>query len=513
MQAGGIDLREVSQNDAGLAEAVAMLDRLAAMPGGYREREGDGRPLSIGFGLYRSGLSAEADSAYRSGLRRILLPRLLLALEDEMLAAASDPIRLYEPLKAYLMLGSAGPMDTDAVQRVLRERIALSQFPAAEDRPARDVFMRHADLLLADENLAAVWPRRMASLDTALVADVRARLGTLSLSDRAYAIMREKAAGSGDSWQVAANLSRGDVRAFRNPEALLDISIPHFFTRKGFETVYTPGLVTVERDLKRDIWVMGDDAGTRSVQGELGDIRRGVAALYANAYIMAWEAVINAMQPARYFEDREAFGALTKSPSPMKTLLLELARETRFDGGAAGAARDVANRAFSGTMSRLELDSNAAVASGGGASGLSAATEIQNHFAELRAYVGDGETPGQLDELIAAIRRAGEAVDAARNISGGGASDSLQAAMAQATSSVNTAAATAPAILQPFAREAAAGGGEARISAVQGAVGAQYQAMVFPVCEEVAKEHYPFSDAPRRMRPLRTCSAYSGQMV
>ena len=49
--------------------------------------------------------------AYREGLRRILLPRILLRLEQYMAANLGDPMAIYEPLKVYLMLGGQGPMD------------------------------------------------------------------------------------------------------------------------------------------------------------------------------------------------------------------------------------------------------------------------------------------------------------------------------------------------------------------------------------------------------------------
>ncbi len=85
----------------------------------------------------------------------------------------------------------------------------------------------------------------------------------------------------------------------------------------------------MQQDLKKDLWVLGgaEEAG---VGQELSNVRPGVAGLYAKDYIAAWEGVVAAMKPAAYFSDTAAFGALTKSPSPLKRVLLELRKNTIF---------------------------------------------------------------------------------------------------------------------------------------------------------------------------------------
>lgn len=490
LRESGADLKQVRDGDADLRAVLPGLDALRALPRGYAERRASGPPLSMRFGLYQSGLSEQAEQTYREGLRRVLLPRLMLRLEAYLQSHAGDPMALYEPLKVYLMLGQQGPMDAKGVRNWITADWAREVLPGADAAPERDRLRKHLVALLEDKDLAAAWAGRKPPLDGELVAAARASVGTLSLADRAYAVMRQNAAGAGPDWLVANILSQGDAAAFANPDQVLAARVPYFFTREGFDKAYTVGLATVQADLKRDLWVLGGDAGTAGVQGEMANIRPGVAGLYAREYIAAWEAIVKAMQPGGYFSDPAAFGAFTKSPSPLKRVLLELRKNTSFAGGARGAAgQAIAQRMSSIKGARLVQGA------AGGATGLDAGAEIAGYFEPLHDYVGDGKAPGPIDEFVAAIKQAGQAVIAARAVGGGGGAEATQAAMAQAVAQVQAAAAGAPPQLQGFVSAAAGGGSTARVDAATGAVADAYAQSVGPACREVAQEHYPFFGA------------------
>ncbi|MGJ3627079.1 type VI secretion protein IcmF/TssM N-terminal domain-containing protein [Sphingomonas sp. MMS24-JH45] len=110
-QASRVDMQEVSASDPDLRAALPLLNTLRDLPRGYAVRQNGAPPLLMTLGLYQQGLSLKADGAYRDALRRILLPRLLLRLEEIMRGSGGDPNALYEPLKTYLMLGGQGPLD------------------------------------------------------------------------------------------------------------------------------------------------------------------------------------------------------------------------------------------------------------------------------------------------------------------------------------------------------------------------------------------------------------------
>ena len=482
----GVDLVEVRATDPDLEQSMAVLRALRNLPQGYAERKAGQPGLFKTFGLFQSSHADQAIEAYRDGLRRILLPRILLRLEQHMGQNASNALELYEPLKAYLMLGGQGPLDSGAVRAWVTADWAGQVLPGADREQVRKEMGDHLTALLDDPNMAAAWPARKAPLDGATIASARAALSTLSLADRAYAVLRQKAgAGGGSPWAASTVLASGDAQAFSNGTEVLGLSVPYFYTRTGFEQSYQIGLASVQEDLKRDLWIMGGDASTSGMQAQMTSIRPGVAALYARDYIEAWEKVIAALKPADYFQDQAAFGAFTKTPSPLKMILLEARKNTMFGGGSSAAGK------MAGAAIIQKLGRGAALMPTSGAS-TDAGVEIAQHFKPVHDYVGDGKAPAPIDEFVAAIKQAGTAAISAKMAGGGAGADSVQGALATAVASVATASAGAPPQLQGFVAAATKGGSKAQVGAAQGAVTDAYAQTVMPACRSATQDRYPF---------------------
>lgn len=484
----GLDMVQVSGSDADLEQSLAVLDALRALPQGYGDRVAGGPPLTMRFGLFQAGHAEKAEGAYREGLLRILLPRLLLRLESVINENLASPLAVYEPLKVYLMLGGQKPggPDAPAVKNWVNADWAGSAYPGADRADLRARLGLHLSALLEDSDMNSVWQNRKAPIDGTTVAAARAAVQTMSIADRAYAILRQKAASSGGApWAVATVLSSGDAQAFANGEAVLAMQIPYFFTRAGFESGYQKGLLTVQKDLENDLWVLGGDADTVAIREQIGGVRPGVAGLYSKEYIAAWEGVVTAMKPAPFFDNLAAFGTFTKSPSPLKLILLELLKNTTFDGGSDAAKTMVQDRI------KQKLG-RAAVLVPGSSGTLDAGREITNYFKPLHVYVGDGKLPAPIDEFIAAVKSAGQAVIAARSAGGGAGGEAVQAQMATANAAVAAAGASAPPLLQGFVSATASGGATAQTSAVQGAVAEAYTNVVLPACKAASQDRFPF---------------------
>lgn len=479
----GIDLVEVGPNDADLEQAAAVLDSLRALPRGYEARQKGGGPLFMGFGLYQGGHSQRAELEYREGLRRILLPRVLLRLETYIATNINDPLAIYEPLKAYLMLGGQKPgaIDAKPIRSWVEGDWANEVYPGADREDLRKRLSGHLQALLSDKDLQAAWPGRTAPLDSDLIARARASVQALSLADRAYAIFRQKAmAADGPDWTASAILSTGDAPAFTNGDEVLAMTVPHVFTRAGFEKVYQPALLTLQSDLEKDMWVLGSDASTSSVKSQLSQIRPGVAAHYAKDYIDAWEKVLNTPKPADLFNNPAAFGAFTRTPSPLKQLLLEVAKNSDFTGGTSAAKQGAAD-ALKSKMGAA----GALLASDAG--NVDAGRLIQTHFAPVRAYSG---TP--VDDFMNAVKSAGQAVMASKSLGGAAGSDGLQAQTATANAAMAGAAAVAPPSLQGFMGAAVKGGAAAQVSAAEGVVTQAWTSAVLPQCQIASTDKYPF---------------------
>ncbi|WP_420382719.1 type VI secretion system membrane subunit TssM [Novosphingobium sp.] len=482
----GDDLVEARASDPDLEQSLNVLNTLRNLPQGYAEQAAGEPGLTMRFGLYQSGLAAQSVEAYRGGLRRIMLPRLLLRLEQFMAGHNGDPLSLYQALKVYLMLGDQGPMDTATVKQWVTSDWANQQFPGADRQIERKQLGEHLAALLEGGDLNIAWAGQKAPLDGTVIASARAALATLSLADRAYAVLRQKAIGSGAPWQADAAISAGDAQAFANGPLVLQMQVPYFYTRAGYDEAYLPGLATVAEDMRKDIWVMGDAAGTAGVQEQMSQIRPGVAALYAKDYIAAWDKVATVPQPANYFADPAAMGAFAKAPSPLKVLLLELRKNTTFTGGAQAAQGMLAARISASKVGKFEK----LLPSGGG--GMDASAQITNYFKPLQDYVGDGKTPAPLDTFIDAIKQNSVAVASAKAAGGGLGATTAQGAMATAQGTLAGATVGAPPQMQGFVAAAATGGKTASNTAAQGAITEAYAKTVLPDCTSATQDKYPF---------------------
>ena len=483
----GIDLVEVGPNDADLEQAVAVLDNLRNMSRGYAERQ-KGAPLTMGFGLYQGGHSQRAELEYREGLRRILLPRLLLRLETYIGSNLASPLDIYEPLKAYLQLGGqkSGAIDTKSIESWVNSDWEDNVYSGSDRADLRKRLAGHLAALLSDKDMQVSWPNHAAPLDSSLIAQARAAVQTLSLSDRAYAIIYQKAmAAGGADWTATSVLSSGDAVAFANGEEVLAMKVPYFFTRGGYEKAYQPALLTIQNDLEKDLWVLGGDADTSSVKQQINEIRPGVAAHYAQDYIKAWDGVIATLKPADYFNNPAAFGAFARPLSPLKLILLEVVKNSDFTGGTRAASA----MATTAVKSKMGAAANML---GSGAGSIDAGTSIQNYYKPVRAYVGDGKAPAPIDEFLTAVKTAGQAVMAAKSMGGGAGSDAVAAQTATANAAMAGAAAGAPPGLQGFMGAAVKGGVSAQTSAAEGAVNQTYLASVLPACQQAATDKYPF---------------------
>lgn len=462
----GIDLVEVREGDPDLEQALPMLNRLRSLPRGFADQMQGGPAWSMRLGLFQSGHAETGRQAYLQAVQRILLPRILLRAEQAMREQQQQPGQLYAPLKAYLMLGGYGPLDRQAVRAWVMEDWHSFSVSGPDRADVRAQLARHLDAMLGDPNLGRVWPNRRAPLDRALIASTRTSLQSLSLADRAYAVLRQRASAAGrPDWRADAVLASGDRQAFRNGDTVLGATIPWSFTREGYAQAFRPGLRHVQAELDRDLWVLGPDATKRSIRDQLPQLRSAVATNYARDYIAAWDAMLAALQPADYFQNTAALGAITRSPSPLKVLLLETRRNTALgsDGGAPAAGQVDAGHA------------------------------IEAHFKPIAEFAGkESGSDGPVDALLKALRQAAVANSASRVPGAALSGGAVQAQFATALGELSTAGVIAPPQLKAFVEQATRSGAGAATRTARASLEQEYQAAVRPACAQASGTRYPF---------------------
>ena len=102
-------IRQTSVNDPDVRPVYELIGALPPLPYGYDNRDAS-TPLKDTFGLSERGRVQDASvTAYQTALERLMRPRLVLSLEQQIAKSVNDPTYIYEALKVYLMLGHKAP--------------------------------------------------------------------------------------------------------------------------------------------------------------------------------------------------------------------------------------------------------------------------------------------------------------------------------------------------------------------------------------------------------------------
>lgn len=363
--------------DDDLPRIVPLLDAARALP------PGDAGTLADALGLGQGAKVAEAGRAiYRRELDRVLLPRLIWRLEQQMRDRIDDPDFLYEATRVYLMLGGAGPLDPGLV----RGWWALdwqARFPGSLNAAVRERVLAHLDALLAE-------PLPALQLDGALVERARAAFSRVPLAARVYGRIRPEAAAAPD-WSPATALGPAGAALFvRASGRPLTEGIPSFFTAGGFRDALLAKLPAATREVADESWVLGRREQVPTDGPAVASLEREVVSLYSAEFAARWDDLLADLAIAP-FPDRAAavqgLYVLSSPQSPLRDLLASIARELAV--APPPPAADGGNDA-----TRL-----AAVVGGSGPAEPPAWAGIEEHYRALRTFVGDGGTAPVTDVL------------------------------------------------------------------------------------------------------------------
>ena len=495
---------------------LPVLNAARALPFASTAAPADRSP-GFGWGIGREkALRVEVDGTYVNLLDHQLLPRLLLTLEGEIarLDAAGDaPVTklktgrapdprpdIYNLLRVYLMLGRApgAPLDRPAIVAYFADRWA-DAYPAEEQGDVRAALLAHLNAMLAS-------PITPPKLNATLIADARARIGTLGPGERVYVRMladprlRELAPFALTDVPGVAN-ARLFVRKSGVP---LSTGVPGMFRHASF---YPTVLATIGRyaaESADEGWVTGERSGPT---GGVGRIKDALLTAYLADFTNRWDDFIDDIAVSGERPIRDRIQLATRPPSPVRSLFNALASETDLtppslkQGSSARNALQVGSL-FSRSIYRGLQRGNAVGSSiqNGPPRPPGPLDEVIDHFAWLRDMIPAGGS-GPLDQALAALGDVGSAGGAASAAAGMGNAalqqQSSAAAMA-ATAKLGTVTATLP----PAAGSLFTGFVKASAtqlnSEARAAVRDQYGAELLPECTTIVKGGYPFAGSPLR---------------
>jgi type VI secretion system protein ImpL len=419
-QAQAVGVAQLSQADRALAPVLPILDELGDLPARQVEAAAAG-PLPIGLGLsQQEPLDGYATAAYRHGLERLLLPRLVLRIEDQLRANINDPEFVLEALKVYLMMVGQASLEPNLIATWFEvvDRGADEGFA----EPERGRFQRHVDALLA---LLPQVERRLEPNEL-LVARARETLQQIPLAQRAYSSLRS--ASGADAlrpWRVGEHAGPNAMDTLvRRSGRNLNAEIPGLFTYDGFYHFVLPALGDLAANTAVENWVLGSTKEEELSDQELARLQNEILHLYYDDYIEQWELLLRDVTLAPLGDLQhsvDVLKAVAGENSPIKLLLHAIVHETKLtvpppteeEGSEAGTAEvaQAALKAGSKALGKLggkaqRLAKLAKLGGGGGAAEASAVVgaPVEEHFAYLAAIVEgrEGATPA-LDQALGTL--------------------------------------------------------------------------------------------------------------
>jgi type VI secretion system protein ImpL len=340
-QAASADLiKQTEIGDRDFGPVARALHRLRYLPVGYANRD-IRTPLASTFGMsQRERLQSSAETAYHVALERMYRPRLLYRLEELLDADKNKPERIYEPLKAYLMLGRQHKLDKELVLSVMRRDWEQNLYPGAGNEPGRKSLQEHLEAMLDlddGEDLSY-------GLNGPLVTQVQQTLARMSVAERAYELLKSEAGASGGQDWVAVN--RGGIdfplvfeTADRRP--IETVRVPYFYTYAGFQNAFLGHLSDIAEKVKNDRWVLGRAGSQSSVEAQFQTLGPDLLRLYTRDFIAEWRAAVGRLKLKPVMADKPQYtvlGALASVTSPMKELLKSVRDETSLTRPRAAPA-------------------------------------------------------------------------------------------------------------------------------------------------------------------------------
>lgn len=384
---------------ARLSDIAPRLDSLRSVVDVADKYRGD-VPLSMRSGLYQGGAVGNgARDAYVRELNGRLLPAVGEGLKQRLIAHTAEPDKLYEYLKAYLMLGL--PQHLDKTQ--LEFLVDLDwQDTFASEPELRESLLTHFSSLLEQQSQLRALP-----LDDTLVTQARNTIRQASLARLMYSRVRLNYVGDTDrALRLDEAAGLGSDRVFmRKSGASLSVPIPSLYTKAVFEEITGLGAAELAREFMADSWVLGDEGsslmGSASLASEAIDV-------YEQDYIRAWDSILKDIAVVPFgnpTEATETLAILTAPTSPLRGLLQIVEANTNLIKPEGDSAKEGAmSAAARATRKRLEDLLDAGRKAAGAMEASKPGTRVTKHFEPIHKLVAGEPGSAPIDRVLAKLR-------------------------------------------------------------------------------------------------------------
>ncbi|MEL7182446.1 MAG: type VI secretion system membrane subunit TssM [Pseudomonadota bacterium] len=377
-------------DDTQLEPVLPYLQDIGNIQVGYGLTEDPPLWEDLGLGQ-QERITDAATAAYSDALEKMLRPRLILSLEQEMplIVARGDTTEIYRALKVNMLLGGQGERKDDAAILSWFEETWRAIYTGRAGLDTREQLMRHltAMLTLDDERDLLV------EIDEATIQLARGAIVQLPPAEQAWALIQDGVASTGlPDWQLtdAAGTAADRIFSARDGADLARLTVPALYTYEGFWSYFYPALEQAADRLREDQWVLGDDAASEEFEARMGTLDRTLLDRYRRDHEAAWNRVLENLSLNSLVADEpryENLGLLaSETASPLLLLVRSVDQETQVirelqglegltpEALAGGDTSDIANSVGDQVLQRARSRSTgvqrilmeAALGSGGG---------------------------------------------------------------------------------------------------------------------------------------------------
>jgi type VI secretion system protein ImpL len=478
-------------SDRDFAKVLPPLHKLRYLPAGYASRDGRVPTLAtLGLSQHQRLLSS-SETEYHIALERMFRSRLIFRMEELLEANKANASFVYEALKVYLMLGGQHAMERKLVVAWWRRDWADNLYPGSGNEEGRKALEDH---LLAMLDLESGDP--LIALNLPLIEDCQNTLARLSVSERAYEILKSQATTLAEDWVPARQGGPDFSLVFEatGGENIEAVRVPGFFTYAGFHRAFLDRLGGIAEQVKRERWVLGPAGNQAAVAAQYDSLPQDLLVLYTKDFIDTWRKTLNKLQLRRLTADKPKYivlSAASAATSPIKQLLESIRDETALTrnrpgfGPTAAASADTKSDAAPVLIKQQEHAPGA---------------QIEAAFKAFHVLVDGDATRRPIDSVIANLSEIDQnlallATDPSRTPQ---ANAALQIEIASLRQNANRLPPPFQGMLLKAAASFEGDVTNSYVSQLSQALGSQ----VTGICEQVVANRYPFTRGSEREVPL-----------
>ncbi|WP_299654842.1 type VI secretion system membrane subunit TssM [uncultured Tateyamaria sp.] len=484
--------------DQDLVPIVPGLNILRDLPGNPAATDPE-PPRALTYGLYQGDvIGTETAQNYRAALNTLMLPRLLVRLEDVMQSNLNDSAVLFEALKTYMMLGLQVPMDSDHVAAWWAEdweTLFVGQPEFQND------LQGHLNELLGQ-------PMQEIALNGPLVAQVQAILSETPISERVYvSIVTSPQAQALAPFRITEFGGPAASRVLVRPSGRpLSSGIDGVYTREGFYNFFLPQILVAAERIQRDSLILGPGGQIEDSPQALALISRDVLALYETDFVARYDdllADIDILPMSNLGQATDVINILSGPVSPLRNLLEGVTEQTRLTvlpsvdavtGVAAAQAQEFAVDELVGSISVDAEDFFNAVRGTldqiPDADPVPPGQFVEDRFQEIHRLTDRSEGPSELDRVIQLMT---DVYDELNRLSlGQNLGTALLGNSENAPARLQAEIGRMPAPMERWATQVVQSSAGAAIGGARSEINTKWQSEVLPFCTRALNGRYPF---------------------